>query len=181
MLADVTIWTIGHSTRTHEELFDLLAEHDIERLIDVRSYPSSRHCPQWNKPEIAKAAAERGLRYNHLVGLGGKRRPLEHSINSAWRNDSFRGYADYMQTQSFKIWLEWLMAYGERSAIMCSEVLWWRCHRSMIADALVANGHEVIHIMGPGKSEPHRLRDFAVVDSGRVFYPKEPHGAEAHA
>lgn len=171
----MTIWTIGHSTRTQNEVFDLLFGNDIDLLVDVRSYPSSKHCPQWGRAEILSALPS-WLSYRWSgATLGGKRKalPLAESINGGLRNASFRGYADYMQTSEFQTGLAGLVALAEtrRVAIMCAEAVWWRCHRSMIADALVARGEDVFHIMSSKTVTPHKLRDFATADSGRVIYP----------
>lgn len=180
------IYTIGHSTRTHEEVFSLLKENGVHTLADVRSYPSSRFCPQWNKQDIIDACEAEGLEYTHIAALGGKRKalPLAETVNGAWNNASFRGYADYMQTEEFWAGLKELTdrartwpvpPRGRQSvAIMCAESVWWRCHRSMIADALVTTGWDVGHIMAPGKVDTHQLRDFAVNTHGRsqLYYPK---------
>lgn len=168
------LYTIGHSTRAQDELFDMLSKHSIDRLVDVRLYPGSKYCPQWNADNIAGSIPD-GIEYVPFKILGGRRRPLPErkTVNGAWRNKSFRAYADYMQTQEFDEAFNDLRSLTERynCAIMCAEALWWRCHRSLISDAYVANGGEVFHIMGNGLSR-HKLRDFAVITDGRVSYPK---------
>ncbi|MGH7911067.1 MAG: DUF488 family protein [Candidatus Dormibacteraceae bacterium] len=166
------IWTIGHSTRSLDEVCALLRAHDIEALVDVRSSPSSRHCPQWDRAAIVAALPD-WLRYRWAPQLGGRRRPtLDSAVNGAWRNASFRGFADYMQGAAFAAGLDELLAEAgsARLAIMCSEAVWWRCHRSLIADALTARGCAVIHIMEGGDDE-HHLRDFAAVRGLTVVYP----------
>lgn len=169
------IFTIGHSTRTNAEVHNLLLENNVTALVDVRSYPSSQYCPQWNQVEIIRSLPD-WLTYCWMgETLGGKRKGVECSENGAWRNASFRGFADYMQTPEFHEGLEDLMFWGEREnvAIMCAEAVWWRCHRSLIADALVAHAVPALHIMGSNFVSDHALRDFAVVSSKhRVTYPK---------
>lgn len=169
------IFTIGHSTRTHDEVFEMLEANNIEILMDVRSYPSSRHCPQWNKSNIMEAMPGT-IEYLHIDSLGGKRKPLpiNESVNGAWRNASFRGYADYIQTDEFENGLSGLLnlAASSRVAIMCAEAVWWKCHRSIVSDVLVARNIPVHHIMSKTNLDVHKLRDFAVVESGRVWYPK---------
>jgi uncharacterized protein (DUF488 family) len=168
----VTIWTIGHSTRTIEEFIDLLREHQIEILVDVRHFPGSRRFPHFHKPELANALPAAGIRYEHLVELGGRRPSRPDSHNLVWRNASFRGYADYMETQPFRDGIEHLLksARTGRTAIMCSEAVWWRCHRSMISDYLKANGVQVFHIMGPQKTQEHPYTSAARLVDGRLSY-----------
>jgi uncharacterized protein (DUF488 family) len=148
----------------------MLKSRNIDLLVDVRSFPSSRHCPQWNMVEIENDCP---FDYLHLPALGGKRKclPKTQTINGAWRNASFRGYADYMQTDDFADGLTELqdLAIGHNVAFMCAEAVWWKCHRSMIADALVSQGWQVTHIMD--SDSEHTLRDFAVVERSKVFYP----------
>lgn len=167
------LWTIGHSTRSLEELIGLLKAQAIVLLLDVRITPYSRRCPQFNTDSLKKPLEAAGLRYRHLPALGGRRQSLPDSINRGWKNASFRGYADYMQTAEFWKGLEELMAHGrkEPTAIMCAEAVPWRCHRSLIADALSANGWEVRHILGPGQVKAHELTSFALAQNGRLTYP----------
>ncbi len=167
------ILTIGHSTRTLEEFLELLRAHGVTRLVDVRSMPRSRRNPQFNREALPEALAAAGLAYTHLPGLGGLRRPRPDSVNTAWENESFRGYADYMQTPEFERNLEELMALDreKRVAIMCAESVPWRCHRSLIADALTARGVPVSHIMSAAKANPHKLTSFARVEGDKVTYP----------
>ena len=158
-----TVWTLGHSTRPIDEFIGLLRAHQIRLLVDVRTVPRSRFNPQFNTDTLAGSLHNAGLRYRHLPELGGLRKPKKSSINDGWRNASFRGYADYMQTEGFQRALEELMAYStdKRTAIMCAEAVPWRCHRSLIADALVIRGWDSQHIMSETKANPHQLTSFA--------------------
>ena len=169
-----TIWTIGHSTRSIDEFTDLLRAHQISLLVDVRTVPRSRYNPQFNTGMLAQSLRDAGLRYCHLPELGGLRKPKKDSINDGWRNASFRGYADYMQTEEFQRALEELMAYSadKNSAIMCAEAVPWRCHRSLKADALVSRGWDSRHIMSPEKATTHVLTSFARFEKGMLTYPK---------
>ena len=168
----LTIWTIGHSTRTIEEFIQLLSENQIEILVDVRHFPGSRRFPHFNKPELARSLTDAGIRYEHLVELGGRRPVRADSHNLMWQNASFRGYADYMETPPFREGLDRLLKIARegRTAIMCSEAVWWRCHRSMIADDLKAKGVRVLHIMGPGKTQEHPYTSAARLVNGRLSY-----------
>ena len=167
------ILTIGHSTRPIADFLDLLRAHGADELADVRTAPGSRRNPQFNKAALAAALAGAGVGYRHLSELGGLRRPRPDSANAAWRNASFRGYADYMQTPEFAAALQALidLAVTRRIAVMCAEAVPWRCHRSLIADALTVRGMAVEHIMGPGRRSPHALTPWARVEGGRVTYP----------
>lgn len=177
-----SLFTIGHSTHTLEEFEALLAAHQITHLVDVRSIPKSRHVPWFNSDTLAKALAKKKIRYSHKLALGGLRKAKKDSINLGWHNASFRGYADYMQTSAFAAALEdliKLIASSEsRVAIMCAEALPWRCHRSLIADALVARGIPSFHIMNMKSPYPHELTSFAKIDKSvkpyRVYYPEIP-------
>jgi uncharacterized protein (DUF488 family) len=167
------LFTIGHSTRSLEELLQILTAFGIEVLADVRTIPRSRHNPQFNGDTLEAALAARGLRYVHLRELGGLRRPRPDSPNRGWKNESFRGYADHMQSSDFEAGLAALRSLAEnaRVAVMCAEAVPWRCHRSLIADALVARGDEVQHITTASRSSPHRMTPFARVQAGSVTYP----------
>jgi uncharacterized protein (DUF488 family) len=167
-----TIWTIGHSTHTIEEFIDMLRHNQIEILVDVRHFPGSRRFPHFNKIAVQDALVTAGIRYEHLVELGGRRPVRPDSHNVAWRNASFRGYADYMETQPFRDGVDRLLeiARAGRTAIMCSEAVWWRCHRSMIADYLKALGVHVFHIMGTKKVQEHPYTSAAQVVCGRLSY-----------
>lgn len=169
------ILTIGHSTRPIEEFVGLLRAHGTRTLADVRTVPKSRHNPQYGGEALAATLAAEGMRYVHLPALGGLRRPRPDSPNGAWRNESFRGYADYMATDAFQGGLRDLLALAEEGpvAVMCAEAVPWRCHRSLIGDALVARGMEVTDIIGPGSERPHTLTPFARVDGERITYPAE--------
>lgn len=168
------LWTIGHSTRPIDVFISLLKAHGIQQLIDVRTIPRSRHNPQFNHENVLESLRTEELSYRHMPQLGGLRKPRKDSINTGWRNASFRGYADYMQTEQFGKALEELMAYGrnKKTAIMCAEAVPWRCHRSLIADALVTGDWEIRHIMSETKGDQHQLTSFAVVESSRLSYPK---------
>ena len=156
----------------------MLRAHGIEVLADVRSVPRSRYNPQFNRETLPDQLAEAGIEYRHMAGLGGLRKPRKDSPNTGWRNDSFRGYADYMQTAEFERNVSELMALAaeRRVAIMCAEAVPWRCHRSMISDAVMARGGEVRHIMSADKADAHRMTSFARVDGERVSYPPETLG-----
>lgn len=169
-----TIWTIGHSTRPIDEFTDFLRAHEIRLLVDVRTIPRSRHNPQFNTDTLTQSLHKAGLQYRHLSELGGLRKPKKDSVNDGWHNASFRGYADYMQTEEFLNALEDLMAEGrlQPTAIMCAEAVPWRCHRSLIADALVSRGWDIRHIMSPQKATPHVLTSFVHMEAGKLTYPK---------
>ena len=166
------VLTVGHSTRSFGELLALLKAYGVNQLVDVRSIPRSRHNPQFNKTVLGPKLRARGLGYRHMPGLGGLRHARKDSLNTGWRNASFRGYADYMQTAEFARNLKKLItiAKKKRTAIMCAEALPWRCHRSLIADALTVRGVPVIHIFGPTNSREHELTSFARVRGGRITY-----------
>jgi len=167
------VLTIGHSTHPIERFLAILGAHRVGYLADVRTIPKSRRNPQFQREALELSLTGSGIQYTHMPGLGGLRHPRGDSINSAWRNDSFRGYADYMQTPEFEQSLARLMeiAARERTAIMCAEALPWHCHRSLIGDALVARGVAVEDIMSVTQSKPHRLTPFARIDGVRVTYP----------
>ena len=170
------MWTIGHSTRTLDALLALLRVHGIERVVDVRRFPRSRRHPHVNADALARDLPAAGLAYRHLPGLGGFRRPRQDSHNTGWRNASFRGYADYMETDEFAGHLATLLdeACAGRTAIMCAEAVPWRCHRSLISDALLARGVEVRHILGEAPAQAHALTAGARIEGTRVVYPGEP-------
>lgn len=168
------LWTIGHSTRPINELITLLKAHRVQQLVDVRTIPRSRHNPQFNNDNLSTNLKHEDILYEHMPQLGGLRKAKKDSINLGWRNASFRGYADYMQTDEFRRALEELMAESrlQRTAIMCAEAVPWRCHRSLIADALITRGWEVRHIMSEAKANAHQLTSFASVENGLLYYPK---------
>jgi uncharacterized protein (DUF488 family) len=169
---DLRVWTVGHSTRTEREFLDLLAEHGIEAVADVRLHPGSRRMPQFGSSALSASLKTHGLEYLWIPGLGGRRRPSPDSPNTAWRNPSFRGYADYLHTEPFAESLTELtnLSAALRTAIMCAEALWWRCHRGLIADVLKWLGYEVIHILGPGSSAPHPYTSAASIIDGHLSY-----------
>lgn len=167
-----TVWTIGHSTREGAELVDTLKAYDIELLIDVRRFPASRRLPQFDKAALERLLSTDGIAYHWIGALGGRRRAARDSLNTGWRVAGFRGYADYIATEEFADALfELLMlAHGMRAAIMCAEVLWWRCHRRIIADVLVSLGIGVTHIRTEQAAEPHRLRPPGRLVAGALSY-----------
>ncbi len=170
------IYTIGHSNRSLDELVAMLGSFAVGTLADIRTVPRSRHNPQFNTDTLGAALAPHGIAYTHLAALGGLRKPRKDSPNAAWRNQSFRGYADYMQTDAFGQAVDGLIALAARgaTAVMCAEAVPWRCHRSLVADALLARGIPVAHIMAAGRANPHKLTSFAHVDGTRVTYPGLP-------
>jgi uncharacterized protein (DUF488 family) len=171
------VWTIGHSTRTIEEFVEALQAHGIKLIADVRLLPGSKRYPQFNKETLAKSLNDAGITYVHLPELGGRRRPRKDSRNTAWRNDAFRGYADHMETAEYSQGIARLQEMAERHgaiAIMCAEAVWWRCHRSLIADYLKAQRTEVIHIMDANKTELHRFTSAARIVNERLSYAVEP-------
>lgn len=177
------VLAIGHSTRPIEELLELLSRAGAVTVADVRTIPRSRANPQYEGPALARALAEAGIGYVHLPQLGGLRHARKGSPNGAWRNASFRGYADHMATPEFEDGLRRLreLARPGPVALLCAEAVPWRCHRSLIADALLARGVTVQHVTSPGKSRPHRLTPFARIDGRRVSYPPPADAAAAGA
>jgi uncharacterized protein (DUF488 family) len=167
------IFTIGHSTRSIDDFIRLLKAHEIGCVVDVRTIPRSRHNPQFNAESLPAPLEQAGIRYVHMKGLGGLRHTSKDSPNTAWRNASFRGYADYMQTPEFASSLTELiaMAKEQRVALMCAEAVPWRCHRSLIADALTIRKFPVLHIMSLTRADPHKLTPFAHVAGKTITYP----------
>lgn len=167
------LFTIGHSTHSFEEFLALLKAHGIRHLVDVRSIPKSRHVPQFNSDVLASSLRADGIDYTHLKSLGGRRHSRKDSINTAWRNASFRGYADYMATPQFAEGLAALMqiAATTPTAIMCAEAVPWRCHRSLIADAMMVKGWEVRDILSASAPSEHKLTSFLKLVNGRPTYP----------
>jgi uncharacterized protein (DUF488 family) len=172
---NLSIFTIGHSTRPIGEFLEMLQAHGIRRLVDVRTIPHSAHNPQFNREDLARALHSSRLHYRHVPGLGGLRHPRRDSVNTGWRNASFRGYADYMQTPEFTENLETLIELGEQepTAVMCAEAVPWRCHRSLIADALLVRGIDVIEIVSATRTTPLSLHPWAKVEGKVVTYPGE--------
>jgi len=169
------ILTIGHSTRPIAEFVGLLVENGVEILVDIRTIPKSAHNPQFGGAVLKKTLRKHGIEYRYLKDLGGLRKPRKDSIHTGWRNRSFQGYADYMESAEFKAALAELLAISKTAlpAIMCAEAVPWRCHRNLVADELVFEGHGVGHILGPGKVSPHRITAWARVRGGRLVYPPE--------
>jgi uncharacterized protein (DUF488 family) len=174
--AQISISTVGHSTHSIDDFIAILEAHGIRQLVDVRTMPRSRRVPQFNKESLAATLPASGIVYRHLPGLGGLRHSRRDSINTGWRNASFRGFADYMQAPEFRENLENLIEFaGQAStAIMCAEAVPWRCHRSLIADALVARGIQVVEILSAKQSRPHALTPIAQVNCSQVTYPAKP-------
>lgn len=172
----ISIATIGHSTRSIEEFIDLLRQNEIERVIDVRSIPKSRHNPQFNKDQLEASLADAGIAYSHLAGLGGLRHTHKDSPNMGWNNSSFRGYADYMQTAEFTANMEKLIELARigSCALMCAEAVPWRCHRSLIADALLVRGFQVHDILDKTHRRTHLMTSFAHIDGTSITYPPYP-------
>jgi uncharacterized protein (DUF488 family) len=171
----LTVFTIGHSTRPIGEFIDLLRERDIRQLLDIRAIPKSRRNPQFNTDALAASLATAGIGYVHMKDLGGLRHPARDSINLGWRNASFRGYADYMQTPAFAQALDRAIRLAETAptALMCAEAVPWRCHRSLVADALVVRGIRVLEIVSAAAPKEHTLTPFAHVRGARVTYPAD--------
>lgn len=167
-----TVYTIGHSTHTLEEFLEMLQSFKIKMVVDIRSFPGSRKFPQFNNENLKVSLPANDIGYIHLKELGGRRKVNKESLNTRWRNDSFRAYADYMETDSFEGGMRQLeeIALQSPTAYMCSEAVWWRCHRSMVSDVLKAEGWKVLHIMGAGKSEEHPYTSPAIVADGKVRY-----------
>lgn len=167
------VLTIGHSTRTLEFFIRMLKAHEVTMVVDIRTVPRSRHNPQFNKETLPDELKAAGVEYIHMPGLGGLRHPRSDSPNTGWRNNSFRGFADYMQTEDFKENLKTLinLARRERCALMCAEAVPWRCHRSLIADALVIRDIKVEHIISLSRTQPHKLTPFASVKDLHITYP----------
>jgi uncharacterized protein (DUF488 family) len=170
------IWTIGHSTRMIDEFISLSEQHGIKLLADVRLLPGSKRYPQFNKEQLADSLGKAGIVYEHFPELGGRRKPRKDSPNTAWRNESFRGYADYMETEEFDKGVKRLLdlaTHAGPTAIMCAEAVWWRCHRALISDYLKARGMHVMHILDPSKAEPHPYTSAAQMVDGKLSYAAE--------
>ena len=167
------IWTIGHSIREIDDFISILEAQRIKLIVDVRLLPGSKRYPQFNQDALAKSLSENGISYEHFPELGGRRKPKPDSRNSAWRNESFRGYADHMETEEFSKGIDRLIDLAEKigpTAIMCAEAVWWRCHRALISDFLKARGIEVVHIMDAKKTEPHPFTSVARIVNGQLTY-----------
>ncbi|MGV7211102.1 DUF488 family protein [Oxalobacteraceae bacterium A2-2] len=169
------VCTIGHSNRSIEDFIALLRENGIACLLDIRTVPKSRHNPQFGQDQLPASLAAAGIEYRYLRGLGGLRRPRPDTPNAGWRNESFRGYADYMQTEEFARNVDTVVELGRQKAcaLMCAEAVPWRCHRSLVADALLVRGVLVDDIIDDRQRKPHKLTPFAQVDGLRISYPPE--------
>jgi len=170
----VGIYSVGHSTRSEEEFLELLRSFDIVQLVDIRALPGSNRHPQFNRENLRVVLPPLGIAYTHLPALGGRRRGLgRESPNQGWRNASFRGYADHMLSTEFETGLSELLALPQPLAMMCAEAVPWRCHRSLVADALTARQIPVLHITAPSRASPHRLTPFARLEGGKLTYPAQ--------
>ncbi len=169
------VFTIGHSTRPIEDFIELLKAHGVKRVIDIRTIPRSRHNPQFDRESLAQSLRAAGIGYTHIKKLGGLRHPKKDSINLGWRNSGFRGFADYMQTREFEAALERAikLAKTKPSALMCAEAVPWRCHRSLVADALAVRKIPVKHIVSATRAQAHKITPFALIRASRVTYPDE--------
>jgi len=170
------VWTIGHSTRQIDDFISLLKENTIQLLADVRMYPGSKRYPHFGREALANSLRETGIGYEHFPELGGRRKARADSKNTAWRNEMFRGYADYMETEDFQKGIARLADLAAKkgpTAIMCAEAVWWRCHRSLISDYLKARGVEVLHILDRNKVEPHPYTSAAKIVNGQLSYAEE--------
>jgi uncharacterized protein (DUF488 family) len=172
---DLRVFTIGHSTRPISEFIELLRTNGIERLLDIRTIPRSRHNPQFDTDALAKSLHEANIEYIHMKELGGLRKPLPDSRNTGWRNAGFRGYADYMQTSEFEEAIARAidLALEKPTVLMCAEAVPWRCHRSLTSDALVARGIEVLEIVSKSPPKPHKMTPFAHVHGKQITYPAD--------
>jgi uncharacterized protein (DUF488 family) len=167
------IYTIGHSTRELTDFLALLRENGIKRLADIRRYPGSRRYPHFSKEALARSLPDHGIDYVHIEELGGRRKAMENSPNTALRNEQFRAYADRMATPEFQTAVDHLLASDLRTAYMCAEAVPWRCHRNLLSDDLVRRGIEVVHILGHGERRGHQLNAIARIDGDRVIYPAD--------
>lgn len=170
----IKVFTIGHSTHPIEEFIALLKQNGVERVIDIRTIPRSRYNPQFEQTTLVKSLPESGIEYIYMKVLGGLRPKVKDSVNMGWRNASFRNYADYMQTEDFSEGVRQLIQYAKEkpTAIMCAEALPWRCHRSLVGDALLVRGVEVLNIMNMTTTTPHTMTPFAKVEGTKITYPK---------
>jgi uncharacterized protein (DUF488 family) len=177
------IWTIGHSTRTFEEFVSMLAGFQIQHVIDIRRFPGSKRFPQYNKEILAPALSAYSIKYTHMEALGGRRNPRPDSTNTAWRVKGFRGYADYMESDGFKKAITELeqLAMTARCAFMCTEAVWWSCHRALVSDYLKVNGWAVMHIMTQEKAQEHSYTKAATITRGVLNYAGRPNSSNDSA
>jgi len=175
----ISILTIGHSTRPIDEFIRLLAAHHVARVIDIRTIPRSRHNPQFGRDRLAPALRQAGIQYTHMPGLGGLRHPRPDSPNTGWHNAGFRGFADYMQTEAFSRSLDECieLAKKETVVLMCAEAVPWRCHRSLVADALIVRGIAVSEITSGVRTKPHALTPWATIEGTKITYPEPGPGS----
>jgi len=165
------LFSIGHSTRALEDFIALLFEHDIGRLADIRRYPGSRRYPHYSREALSLTLPAEGIEYIHMPELGGRRKPAADSLNTAWRNEQFRAYADHMATPEFHAAVDKLIESPHRTAFMCAEAVPWRCHRNLVSDELTRRGIEVVHILGPGQTSRHLMNPHAVIADDHLIYP----------
>ena len=164
------VYTVGHSTRTADALVELLTHAGVKTLADVRRFPGSRRYPHFSSDQLSATLATHGIGYSHCPDLGGRRNPAPDSVNTAWRNAAFRGYADYMETPSFHTAVTRMLALAPPVVIMCAEAVWWRCHRGLIADYLLAMGLDVIHLQDGGRTAAHTGTSAAMIEPGALSY-----------
>ncbi|HJW93851.1 MAG TPA: DUF488 domain-containing protein [Thermoanaerobaculia bacterium] len=164
------LFSIGHSTRDLSDFISLLKENGVERLADIRRYPGSRRYPHFSREALSLSLPAEGIEYIHMPELGGRRKPLPDSRNTAWRNEQFRAYADHMATDEFRAAIDKLAGSPKRTAYMCAEAVPWRCHRQLVSDELVRRGIEVVHILGKGQTQLHSLNPSAVIEDGHLVY-----------
>ena len=172
-VSSTTIYTVGHSSHSAETFITLLRTHGIRQIADVRLIPKSLRHPQFSDRELPSLLSGSGISYAHFRDLGGRRRPARNSVNTAWRVEAFRGYADYMQTPTFQAAVSALVAYARHceTALMCAEAVWWQCHRRLLADFLTVRGIPVLHVLPTGPPKPHELSEFARAEATGVTYP----------
>jgi uncharacterized protein (DUF488 family) len=170
------VFTIGHSTRELDDFIALLRDNGIERLADIRRYPGSKRYPHFSRDALPQSLPAHGIEYVHVPEVGGRRKPLPDSPNTAWRNEQFRAYADHMATEEFQSAVDTLLASPKRTCVMCAEAVPWRCHRNLLADELTRRGIEVIHIVGPRSVQRHVMNSHARIQGDRVVYPDSDQG-----
>lgn len=170
------VWTVGHSTRTSAQFVDLLRQYDVHAIADVRRFPGSRRLPHFGEDALRTSLADQGIDYLWIPQLGGRRRPVPNTPNTAWRNTSFRGYADHLESEEFSTGLQTLLAFSapQHTALMCAELLWWRCHRALISDVLQVDGIEVLHIQDEKHLIPHPYTSPAKIIDGQLTYQSPP-------